>query len=85
MIWSTRVEGPKLFLMENVPGIQSARREDMSFLEAVARRLEREGGYRTFPYMPAAYSRMSGEWYGRSPAMKTSCGFVRSNGDRSTR
>jgi DNA (cytosine-5)-methyltransferase 1 len=38
---------PKLFLMENVPGMQSARRDDMSFLEAVARRLEREGDYRT--------------------------------------
>jgi DNA (cytosine-5)-methyltransferase 1 len=38
---------PKLFLMENVPGMQSARREDMSFLEAAARKLEREGGYRT--------------------------------------
>jgi DNA (cytosine-5)-methyltransferase 1 len=38
---------PKLFLMENVPGMQSAKREDISFLEAVARRLEDEGGYRT--------------------------------------
>jgi DNA (cytosine-5)-methyltransferase 1 len=38
---------PKLFLMENVPGMQSARREDTSFLEAVAHRLEQEGGYRT--------------------------------------
>ena len=38
---------PKLFLMENVPGMQSARKEEMSFLEAVARRLEQEGGYRT--------------------------------------
>jgi DNA (cytosine-5)-methyltransferase 1 len=38
---------PKLFLMENVPGMQSAKREDMSFLEAAARRLEEEGGYRT--------------------------------------
>lgn len=37
---------PKLFLMENVPGMQSARKEEMSFLEAVAQRLE-EGGYRT--------------------------------------
>jgi DNA (cytosine-5)-methyltransferase 1 len=33
--------------MENVPGIQSAKREDISFLEAVARRLEDKGGYRT--------------------------------------
>ena len=38
---------PKLFLMENVPGMQSARREETSFLEAVAQRLEQEGGYRT--------------------------------------
>jgi DNA (cytosine-5)-methyltransferase 1 len=38
---------PKLFLMENVPGMQSARREDVSFLQAAARKLEREGGYRT--------------------------------------
>lgn len=38
---------PKLFLMENVPGMQSAKREDMSFLEAVGRRLQDEGGYRT--------------------------------------
>ncbi len=38
---------PKLFLMENVPGMQSAKREDLSFLEAVARKLEEEGGYRT--------------------------------------
>jgi DNA (cytosine-5)-methyltransferase 1 len=38
---------PKLFLMENVPGMQSAKRQDMSFLEAAARRLEEEGGYRT--------------------------------------
>jgi DNA (cytosine-5)-methyltransferase 1 len=32
--------------MENVPGIQSARREDLSFLEAAARSLKK-GGYRT--------------------------------------
>jgi DNA (cytosine-5)-methyltransferase 1 len=38
---------PKLFLMENVPGMQSTRREDTSFLEAVAKRLEEQGGYRT--------------------------------------
>jgi DNA (cytosine-5)-methyltransferase 1 len=38
---------PKLFLMENVPGMQSARRDEMSFLEAVARKLEQEAGYRT--------------------------------------
>jgi DNA (cytosine-5)-methyltransferase 1 len=38
---------PKLFLMENVPGMQSVKREDTSFLDAAARRLETEGGYRT--------------------------------------
>jgi len=38
---------PKLFLMENVPGMQSAKREDVSFLEAAARMLEEKGGYRT--------------------------------------
>jgi site-specific DNA-cytosine methylase/endonuclease III len=38
---------PKLFLMENVPGMQSAKREDISFLEAAAQRLQEEGGYRT--------------------------------------
>jgi DNA (cytosine-5)-methyltransferase 1 len=38
---------PKLFLMENVPGMQTARKEETSFLEAVAHRLESEGGYRT--------------------------------------
>jgi DNA (cytosine-5)-methyltransferase 1 len=38
---------PGLFLMENVPGMQSARSNDSSFLELAARRLEEEGGYRT--------------------------------------
>jgi len=38
---------PRLFLMENVPGMQSARRDESSFFEAVAKRLEEEGGYRT--------------------------------------
>ena len=38
---------PKLFLMENVPGMQSVKKEETSFMEAVARRLEEEGGYRT--------------------------------------
>ena len=38
---------PKLFLMENVPGIQSVRREDLTFLETAARALEENGGYRT--------------------------------------
>jgi DNA (cytosine-5)-methyltransferase 1 len=38
---------PKLFLMENVPGMQSARRENLSFLELAARMLEQKGRYRT--------------------------------------
>ena len=37
---------PKLFLMENVPGMQSVKREDASFLDTAAARLA-EGGYRT--------------------------------------
>jgi len=38
---------PRLFLMENVPGMESARWENLSFLEAAARQLEQRGGYRT--------------------------------------
>jgi DNA (cytosine-5)-methyltransferase 1 len=38
---------PRLFLMENVPGMQTARREDLSFLEAAAKMLQARGGYRT--------------------------------------
>jgi DNA (cytosine-5)-methyltransferase 1 len=38
---------PRLFLMENVPGMQSAKREDVSFLETAATMLEKRGGYRT--------------------------------------
>lgn len=38
---------PRLFLMENVPGMQSVKREDLSFLETAARILEQRGGYRT--------------------------------------
>jgi DNA (cytosine-5)-methyltransferase 1 len=37
---------PRLFLMENVPGMQSVKREDLSFLEAAARALQQRGGYR---------------------------------------
>lgn len=37
---------PPLFLMENVPGMETARRQDTTYLEEAARRLE-EGGYRT--------------------------------------
>ncbi len=38
---------PALILMENVPGMQSAKREDLSFLQAAARMLEEKGKYRT--------------------------------------
>ncbi len=38
---------PRLFLMENVPGMESARRQNLSFLEAAARMLEQRGKYRT--------------------------------------
>src|SRR5262249_50592325 len=38
---------PRLFLMEKVPGVQSARKENLSFLEAAARMLEDRGGYIT--------------------------------------
>jgi DNA (cytosine-5)-methyltransferase 1 len=38
---------PRLFLMENVPGMRTARRDDLSFLDTAARMLARDGGYRT--------------------------------------
>jgi DNA (cytosine-5)-methyltransferase 1 len=38
---------PPLFLMENVPGMHSARQENLSFLEIAARKLEKKGRYRT--------------------------------------
>jgi DNA (cytosine-5)-methyltransferase 1 len=38
---------PRLFLMENVPGMQSAKKENLSFLETAARTLERRGKFRT--------------------------------------
>jgi DNA (cytosine-5)-methyltransferase 1 len=38
---------PRLFLMENVPGMHSVKREDLSFLASAARMLEEGGGYRT--------------------------------------
>jgi len=38
---------PRLFLMENVPGMKTARKDDLSFLDAAARMLEKRGGYRT--------------------------------------
>jgi len=52
LLYETMVEAalvlkPRLFLMENVPGMNSAKREDHSFLDAAARLLEARGGYRT--------------------------------------
>jgi DNA (cytosine-5)-methyltransferase 1 len=38
---------PRLFLMENVPGMHSARKENLSFLEAAARMLEARGKFTT--------------------------------------
>lgn len=38
---------PRLFLMENVPGMKSAKRENLSFIEAAAKMLEDGGKYRT--------------------------------------
>jgi endonuclease III len=38
---------PRLFLMENVPGIQTVRGANLSFLEEAARILSERGGYRT--------------------------------------
>jgi DNA (cytosine-5)-methyltransferase 1 len=39
---------PRLFLMENVPGMKTARkRDDLTFLDAAARILAKRGGYRT--------------------------------------
>jgi DNA (cytosine-5)-methyltransferase 1 len=38
---------PRLILMENVPGMQSARHADVSFLERAATMLRRGGGYHT--------------------------------------
>jgi DNA (cytosine-5)-methyltransferase 1 len=38
---------PKLFLLENVPGMKSAKRETHSFLDTAARLLETRGGYKT--------------------------------------
>jgi DNA (cytosine-5)-methyltransferase 1 len=38
---------PSLFLMENVPGMHSARQENLSFLEIAARKLQTKGNYQT--------------------------------------
>jgi DNA (cytosine-5)-methyltransferase 1 len=52
LLYETMVEAalvlkPKLFLLENVPGMRSAKRETHSFLDAAAKLLESRGGYRT--------------------------------------
>ena len=47
MIEAALVLKPKLFLLENVPGMKSAKRETHSFLDAAAKLLETRGGYRT--------------------------------------
>ncbi len=47
MVAATLLLKPRLFLMENVPGMQSVKREDLSFLETAAKLLEQRGGYRT--------------------------------------
>lgn len=36
---------PRMFLLENVPGMQSARKEKLTFLETAARMLEDRGGF----------------------------------------
>ncbi len=38
---------PRLFLMENVPGMHSARKENLSFLETAAKMLEESGVFKT--------------------------------------
>jgi DNA (cytosine-5)-methyltransferase 1 len=38
---------PRLFLMENVPGMHSARQESLTYLQAAAKRLEEGGVFRT--------------------------------------
>ncbi len=47
MIEAALVLKPKLFLLENVPGMRSAKRETHSFLDTAAKQLETRGGYKT--------------------------------------
>ncbi|WP_435007960.1 DNA (cytosine-5-)-methyltransferase [Tundrisphaera lichenicola] len=47
MIEAALVLKPKLFLLENVPGMKSAKKEKDSFLDTAARLLEARGGYQT--------------------------------------
>ncbi len=46
---------PRLFLMENVPGMETARKENLSFMETAAKTLQ-EGGYQTRIWKLAASS-----------------------------
>jgi DNA (cytosine-5)-methyltransferase 1 len=46
VVMAARELRPKLVLMENVPGMESARRDNLSFVELAARKLQR-AGYRT--------------------------------------
>ena len=47
MIESALALKPKLFLLENVPGMKSAKKEKHSFLDTAAKLLETKGGYQT--------------------------------------
>jgi DNA (cytosine-5)-methyltransferase 1 len=47
LVGAALVLRPRLFLMENVPGMKTARKDDLSFMEAAAHRLEKGGQYRT--------------------------------------
>lgn len=64
---------PRLFLMENVPGMQTARRDDLSFLDAAARMLERAGHYRTATWQ------LNATTFG-VPQDRTRCFLVASDG-----
>jgi DNA (cytosine-5)-methyltransferase 1 len=66
---------PRLFLMENVPGMRTARRDDLSFLDAAARMLERGGGYRTGIW------KLNATGFG-VPQDRTRCFLVASREDR---
>ena len=47
MLQAAVVLKPRLFLMENVPGMHSARKENLSYLETAAKTLEESGVFRT--------------------------------------
>jgi DNA (cytosine-5)-methyltransferase 1 len=66
---------PKFVLMENVPGMGTARNEDLSFLERAAKRLGSGGGYRT------AVWKLHAAAFG-VPQDRTRCFLVASAGDR---